>query len=180
VFLVNPLKQEKRKTMAQIEESRINHGKIDLTHVIKPIIDYLQQGENSLLKEHEGKKPIIDCLQQGENSLLKEHEGKIYVVTDKIIGCILKKKAGVNGMRKEGHLFSDLYWASAVATLHKNAKAADNQMKQIAHLEEVIYDLLQSLLSESEKQADFFGQSASSYFDALTALAGKNNEIGFS
>ena len=159
MFLVNPLKQEKRKTMAQIEESRINHGKIDLTHVIKPIIDYLQQGENSLLKEH---------------------EGKIYVVTDKIIGCILKKKAGVNGMRKEGHLFSDLYWASAVATLHKNAKAADNQMKQIAHLEEVIYDLLQSLLSESEKQADFFGQSASSYFDALTALAGKNNEIGFS
>jgi hypothetical protein len=79
-------------------------------------------------------------------------------------------------MRKEGHLFSDLYWASAVATLHKNAKAADNQMKQIADLEEVIYDQLQSLLSES--QANFFGQSASSYFDALTAFAGKNNEIG--
>ena len=143
--------------MGKIEESRINHGKIDLTHVIKP---------------------IIECLQQGENSLLKEHEGKIYVMTDKIIRSIIDNKTDVNGMRKEGHLFSDLYWASAVATLHKNAKAADNQMKQIAHLEEVIYDRLQSLLSESEKKADFFGQSASSYFDALTALAGKKNEIG--
>lgn len=137
--------------MAQIEESRIHHGKIDLTHLIKP---------------------IIECLQEDDNSLLKEHEGKIYVMTDKIIGCILKNKACVNGMGKEGHLFSDLYWASAVATLHKD-KVAEKQMKQIAHLEEVIYDLLQPLLSE-----DFFGQSALSYFDALTALAGKKNDIG--
>ncbi len=141
--------------MAQIEESRQEHGKIDLSHLIKP---------------------IIECLQQDENRLLTEHEGKIYVMTDKIIGCILKTQACVNSMRKEGHLFSDLYRATAVATLHKNAKAADNQKKHIADLEEVIYDLLQSLLSE--KEADFFGQSASSYFDALTALAGKNNEIG--
>ena len=141
--------------MAQIEESRTEHGKIDLSHLIKP---------------------IIECLQQDENSLLREHEGKIYVMTDKIIGCILKNQAYVNSMRKEGHLFADLYRAYAVATMHKNPKAADNQMKQIANLEEVIYEALQSRLSE--KEADFFGQSASSYFDELTALAGKTNDIG--
>lgn len=141
--------------MAKIEESRTEHGKIDLSHLIKP---------------------INECLQQDENSLLKEHEGKIYVMTDKIIGCILKNKEHVNKMRKEGNLFADLYRAYAVATMHKNPKAADNQMKQIANLEKVIYETLQSLLSE--KEADFFGQSASSYFDALTALAGKNNDIG--
>jgi hypothetical protein len=140
--------------MAQIEESRINHGKIDLSHLFKP---------------------IIECLQKDENSLLKEHEGKIYVMTDKIIGCILENQACVNSMRKEGHLFSDLKWATAIATLHKD-KVAQKQMKQAVHLEEVIYETLQSLLSE--KEADFFGQSASSYFDALSALAGKKNEIG--
>lgn len=41
--------------MAKIDESHINHGKIDLSHLIKPIIECLQQDENSLLREHEGK-----------------------------------------------------------------------------------------------------------------------------
>jgi len=141
--------------MAKIEESRINHGKIDLTLLLKP---------------------IIELIQTDANHLLREQKGKIYVVTDDIIQHILNHKALVAKTRQEGQLFSNTQFATAIATLDKNPKTANEQKKQITLLEDTIYDVLQSRLAG--KEAAFFGQTAEAYFRALTKLANRKMEIG--
>jgi len=142
--------------MVNLEESRDNHGKIDLTPLIKPIIDLIQTDD---------AKP-----------LLREQNGKIYVITDEIIRHIIENKKGLENLLREGGIFSNMQYATAIATLDKNPKTADEQKKQITRLEEAIYDALQSKLSG--KEAAFFGQSATAYFTALTTLANRKMEIG--
>jgi hypothetical protein len=141
--------------MVNLKESRDNHGKIDLTPLIKPIIDLIE---------------IEDA-----KHLLREQNGKIYIITDEIIRRIIENKKGVENLLREGELFSNTEYAKAIATLDKNHQRADEQKKQITRLEEAIYDALQSKLAG--KEAAFFGQSATAYFTALTTLANRKMEI---
>ncbi|RKZ39452.1 MAG: hypothetical protein DRQ49_06715 [Gammaproteobacteria bacterium] len=141
--------------MGKLEESREQHGKIDLTFLIKP---------------------IIACIQEDNQRLLRESNGKIYVLTDEIIKHIVDNQELVEKIRSEGNLFSDTKYADAIATWHKNTHVAENQGKEIKLLEEVIYQALQSQLAG--KEANFFGQSATSYFSALTSLASRKMEVG--
>lgn len=141
--------------MANIEESRVDHGKMDLTPLMKPIIDFIQTDANHLLREQ---------------------NGKIYVITDEIIQHIIGNNKLVENLRREGELFSKTQNATAIATLHKDAKTANEQKKQIMSLEDAIYDVLQSRLVG--KEATFFGQNALTYFSALTKLANRKMEIG--
>ncbi len=140
--------------MPNIEEITKDHGKIDLNFVLKPIIAHI--------RENPGK-------------LLRESDGKVYVVTDEIIKGILDDPKFTEEISREGRLFSNLKYADAVATQHKSGVVSEKQMRQITEMEDLIYEHLRSKLKG--KEADFFGQSASSYFNALNSVAGKKADI---
>jgi hypothetical protein len=123
------------------------HGTIDLNPVIQP---------------------INECLRTDPGNLLRERGGKIFAVTDIIIQRFLDDKPLLEKLFQERGLFSNTAYAKAIATLEKDGKAREKQMKQIAEMEDLIYNHFRSLLNGRE--AEFFGQPAAEYFSALTAL----------
>lgn len=129
------------------------HGSIDLNPVIQP---------------------IIDALKQDPGNLMRESNGKIYVVTDEITRLVMTK-AFTEDMRRDGRLFQNVKYADAIATFSKDDRTREKQMKHITEMEELIYVHLRSLLNG--KESDFFGQDASSCFDALRRVSEKNADI---
>jgi len=118
---------------------------------------------------------VIDCLKKDPGNLIKESKGKVYAVTDEIIREIMENQPLMADMRREGRLFDKTKYADAIATNHKSPRIDEQQMKRITEMEGLIDDRLRSLLKGQE--SEFFGQQASSCFDALRKLTGKNADI---
>ncbi len=134
--------------MAEIIEKIGEHGKTDLTHLIKA---------------------VIACIQADYNILLRERKGKIFAVTDLVIKQIFNDKKLTENLYQDGRLFSDTEYANIITTLSRSQIIREEQMKQITFLEDMIYENLRTLLKEKEN----FGQSASAFFNAVNGLTNK-------
>jgi hypothetical protein len=142
--------------MSDIYEQTQDYGKIDLIHVLKPILEFLEQPDNM--------KKFIVVDERGERPLL-------HVLTDKVISEVVQDEKRLSGLRREGRLFSNIDGAKFISTLTKNTTVLQKQNAQLAALEEVIYARLQEALQGQE--AAFFGQTAREYFQHFLELTNK-------
>jgi hypothetical protein len=127
-------------------------GCIDLTHILKPLTDYLSDHATPLFQP----APKTGW------------EGRLYVLTDKIIEKLLSDDAWVKSLQAEGSLFSNCKSAACIATKHKSEMVSVSQKKHIVALEKVIEEKLRASLQGQGQ--NFMGQPATHYFAELRKL----------